>query len=211
MKTKLILSALSLAAACALAPAVAQAGSTHVSFGISIGTRLPHGAVRVHVGRDPYYFYHGSYYRHEPRGYVLVRAPRHAHIRYLPRGYARVVIGPRVYYRYADVYYAPVSGGYEVVDAPEIPANSAPAASSADATGDYLSTWLGNDEYLFKDGQFFRRSPNGMVWQETPFGAVAKDLPSDAISVWYEDREYFESDGVFFQNTRDGFKVVPTP
>lgn len=211
---KLIIGLVALGTAAAFTPQPAQAG-THVSFGIVVGTRLPHGAVRVYVGsggrRDPFYYYGGSFYRHEPRGYVLVRPPRGAYIRHLPYGYVRVVRGPYVYFRYGGVYYRSIHDGYEVCDGPVDVVESAPAPSSSSNYDSYLSVWQGTDEYLYKDGQFFRKGPDGLVWHEVPLGAVSKHLPDDAISVWYENNEYFEADGVFFQHVRDGFKVVPKP
>ena len=209
---KLVIGILTLGAAAAFTPLPAQA-ATHVSFGVVVGTRLPHGAVRVHVGsrRDPYYYSRGSFYRHEPRGYVLVRAPRGAYFRSLPRGYVRIVRGPVVYYRYSGVYYRSVRGGYEVCDDPVEVVENAPPPRASSSYDDYLSVWQGTDEYLYKDGQFFRKGPEGLVWHEVPFGAVSKHLPGDAISVWFQDKEYFESDGVFFRHVRDGFKVVPKP
>jgi hypothetical protein len=76
---------------------------------------------------------------------------------------------------------------------------------------DYQSIWLNNTEYLFKDGQFFRKTPDGLIWTEAPLGALTKTLPADATSIWYEGTEYFETDNVYFRKTADGFKVVTAP
>jgi hypothetical protein len=115
-------------------------------------------------------------------------------------------VGSTLYYRYGDVYYQPVPDGYVVVDAP--PAQSVPPPRPAE---DYQSVWVGNQEYLFKDGQFFSKTPDGMVWVAAPLGAVTRDLPSDARSVWYQNVEYFESDEVYFRKTPSGYEVVTAP
>jgi hypothetical protein len=94
-----------------------------------------------------------------------------------------------------------------VVDAPtavNMPPPPPPAV-------EYQSVWVGPTEYLFKDGQFFRKTPEGLVWMEAPLGAVTNTLPSDATSIWYQENEYFECDNVYFRKTPEGYKVVPAP
>ncbi len=185
--------------------AVAQANA-EVHVGVSLGVALPRGYAEVRVGRDRYYTQRGVFYRRGPHGYVVVRAPRGAILRTLPPHYTRIYVGSNIYYRYGDVYYQPVPNGYVVVDAP--PAQAVPPPTPAD---DYQSVWVGKQEYLFKDGQFFTKTPDGMVWVAAPLGAVTRTLPSDARSVWYEKQEFFESDEVYFQKTPDGYEVVAAP
>ncbi|OHE79405.1 MAG: hypothetical protein A3G75_01570, partial [Verrucomicrobia bacterium RIFCSPLOWO2_12_FULL_64_8] len=157
-----------------------------VDVSVSIGARLPHGYVRVDVGRDPYYYHRGVFYRQGPRGYVVTRAPRGAIVRELPSRYVRFYVGGTFYYRYSDVYYTTCPDGYVVVDPPPAVLASAPVPAEAPGRekGDYQSVWFNETEYLFKDGQFFRRTPDGLVWIEAPLGAVTKALPADAMSVW---------------------------
>ena len=76
---------------------------------------------------------------------------------------------------------------------------------------DFSSVWVGQSEYLFKNGQFFSKTPEGMIWVPAPVGAVTKILPSDAQSVWYEGIEYFDSAEVYFRKTPDGYQVVSAP
>lgn len=176
-----------------------------VDVGVSIGVPLPHGYLDVTVGREHYYTHRGTFYRRGPHGLMVVRAPRGAILRALPPHCARVYVGNVVYYRYGDVFYQPVPQGFVVVDAPPMP-NLPPPQGEA-----YQSIWVGQSEYLFKDGQFFLKSPEGPVWTPAPVGAVTKVLPPDATSVWYQDIEYFESDGVCFRKAPEGYKVVPQP
>ncbi len=179
---------------------------THVNVGLSVGVPLPHGYVDVVVGREHYYAHRGVFYRRGPHGFVVVRAPRGAVIRALPPHCMVVRVNSVVYYRYGDVYYQAVPQGYVVVDPPVAVTLPPPPPAP-----EYQSVWVGNTEYLFKDGQFFRRTQDGLVWTEAPLGAVTPTLPADATSVWYQDNEYFECDDVFFRKTPEGYKVVPKP
>jgi hypothetical protein len=208
MKTPSLLriSLLALAGAASLAVTDLRADS-RVNVSLGVGFRLPHGYAEVTVGNDHYYHHRGRFYRHDPRhGFVVVRAPRGAHVRGLPPRAIRVYVGRTVYYRYDDIYYQPAPDGYVVVDAPVKVVKPATVVDE-----DYQSIWLNNTEYLFKDGQFFRKTPDGLIWTEAPLGAMTKTLPADATSIWYEGTEYFETDNVYFRKTADGFKVVTAP
>lgn len=192
------------AASFATVPAQAK---THVDVNVGIGAPIPRGYAEVRVGPDRYYYHRGVYYRPGPRGYTVVRAPRGAFIRVLPPHYTRIYVGGVYYYRYGDVYYQPYRDGYVVVDAPPAVVASAPApVAEPDQT-----VWVGNDEYVFKDGQFFRKNADGLVWAPTPVGATIHTLPSDAKSVWYQENEYFEADDVYFKKTPDGYRVIDAP
>ncbi|HVZ65363.1 MAG TPA: DUF6515 family protein [Lacunisphaera sp.] len=185
------------------APAVR---ASDVRVGVSVGLELPHGYAEVRVGRDRYFEHRGVFYRHGPHGYVVVRAPRGAVLRTLPPYYTRIYVGNVMYYRYGDVYYQPVRDGYVVVDPPA--ATPLPPVRPVE---EYKSVYVGQAEYLFKDGQFFIKTPDGMVWVKAPIGAVTADLPPDAKSVWYQDIEYFDCDDVYFRKTPQGYKVVEAP
>ncbi|RME70062.1 MAG: hypothetical protein D6781_07225 [Verrucomicrobia bacterium] len=193
-------------------PVSAHAAPPNVHVGISIGVKLPHGAVRVDVGGKPYYYHRGVFYRKGPRGFVVVAPPRGAIVRTLPPHHKRVIIRGTVYYRAGDTYYRPTPGGFMVVEIADPPPTEAPAtppASHADPAD--FSVWLDGREYILRDGQFFQRSPEGLVWHEPPFGATASTLPAGAESIWFQDTEYFEVDGVFFRKTPDGYRLVAPP
>lgn len=212
----------------AVAVPVAKA-EAHVDVGVSIGVPFRHGYAVVSVGPDRYYYHRGVFYRPGHHGYVVVRAPRGAIVRELPPFHSRVYVGSTVYYRYGDVFYQPCPEGYVVVDSPLVvatppstvvvtqtpPAQPAPApaapASSAVVGDDYQTVWVGDVQYQFKDGQFFKKTADGLVWAEAPVGAITKALPQDAKSVWYQDIEYFECDDVYFRKTPEGYKVVLAP
>jgi hypothetical protein len=202
---------LAVGAAALAFPAVALAG-THVDVGVSIGTPLPHGYSRVYVGRDPYYYHRGVFYRPGRHGYYVVHAPRGAIIRSLPPHYSRVYIGSSVFYRYGDVYYRDYPGGYVVVDAPErVVTTTTTSVVPSRREDDRQTIWVGEDEYEFNDGQFFKKTADGLVWAPAPMGAITKSLPADARSVWHEEIEYFECEDVYFRKTPEGYKVVEAP
>jgi hypothetical protein len=179
-----------------------------VDVDVSLGIPLPHGYVDVIVGREHFYHYRGTFYRRGPHGrLVVVRAPRGALLRELPPRCVRFNVGRMIYYRYGDVYYQQTPAGYLVVAAPVGPAVPPPLPPQQE----FLSVWVGSNECLFKDGQFFQRTPEGLVWMEAPYGAISRTLPSEATSVWYQENEYFQSDNVYFRKTPEGYKVVPAP
>lgn len=178
--------------------------------GVSVGFRLPHGFAEISVGPDRYYVHRGVYYRRGPHGYVVVRAPRGAVIRALPPHPVRIYVGGSWYYRCGDVYYTTVPGGYTVVEPPVTVVQSAPPPAPEPAAPPQTIR-VGGVDYVFKDGQFFQPTDDGLVWVEPPLGAVTKTLPADAQSVWYQQVEYFECDDVYFQKTPDGYKVIVAP
>ncbi|MCO1334150.1 DUF6515 family protein [Microbulbifer sp. OS29] len=98
-----------------------------VSIGF-IAPILPVGHVRVAVGGRPYYYHGGHFYRHGPRGYVVVAAPLGASVVTLPTSAVQVQVGGIPYYQYANSYYQwhPASRSYVVV-APPAPVAVVPA------------------------------------------------------------------------------------
>jgi hypothetical protein len=203
-----------------LAPALAGAflltgasqlrADPRVSVGVSIGVPFPHGYAEIRVGHDNYYYHRGTYYRPGPRGYHVVRAPYGARIRELPPHCSRIYLGGVWYWRFGDDYYRPYEDGYVVVEPPTtIVVKEAPPPAPAPVAEQ--SVWVGDKEYVFKNGQFFTKTPEGLVWAEAPLGAITKALPAESTSVWYQGVEYFECDEVYFHKTPNGYEVVRAP
>ncbi len=210
MKTKLILAITSIA----VAPVVTESAKNdpRVEVRGSIGLRLPNGAVSISVGNSRYHYHRGTYYKKGTRGYVVATPPRGAVIRELPRGHTRIVVAGTVYYRYRGAYYRREPHGFIVVEAPIVAQEKTiTPIIEADPLSDYESVWMDGRELLFRDGQFFEKTPEGIVWIEAPIGAITPEIPSDAVSVWYEEIEYFDSDGVYFRKTPEGYRVVAAP
>jgi len=198
---------LTLGAAGLLAVPALSRAATHVSVGVGVGVPLPYGYSEVRVGSDRYYYHRGVYYRPGPHGYYVVHAPRGAYIHALPPHYTRVYVGGTYYYRYGDVYYQTYRNGYMVVDPPPAVVASIPAPVKEEPQ----TVWVGDVEYQYKDGQFFTKNADGLVWAPAPLGAITKTLPAEARSVWYQENEYFECDEVYFKKTPDGYKVIEAP
>jgi hypothetical protein len=180
----------------------------HVDVGIGINIPLPHGYLDVVVGREHYYHYRGTFYRPGPHGRLMVvQAPRGAIIRALPPRCVRFRVGRVVYFRFGDVYYQQVPTGFLVVGAPVGPGVPPPPPPAQE----FLSVWAGPNECLFRDGQFFQRTPEGLVWMDVPYGAVSRTVPADAVPVWVQRVRYFQCDDVYFRETPRGYEVVPAP
>ena len=181
----------------------------------SIKLSLPNGAISVAVGKEKFHYHKGVYYKKTPRGYQSVKGPRGAVIRSLPRGYVRVVHKGKTYYRFNGVYYQNTPGGFIIVSDPTPTTMVAPTEPVVTGTlieeVDSFTVWRDNEEFLFKEGQFFKSTPNGLVWVEPPYDSVSSMLPTGSVSVWYQENEYYDSDGVYFKKTPVGYKVIPPP
>ncbi|MDQ8195833.1 DUF6515 family protein [Coraliomargarita sp. SDUM461004] len=188
-------------------------GSSHGPvIGAFVGIQPPSGSISIQVGNFSFRYNNGVYYKHTKHGYVVTKAPRGAVIHSLPPGHTRVVNKGYVYYCYNNVYYRQAPNGYIVVEPPVTIVQQSPVVATATApVTPECSVWLGEQELLLRGGQFFRNTPEGLVWVEMPLGALTKTLPEDASVIWHQDIEYFDVDGVLFRKTPDGYKVVPVP
>jgi hypothetical protein len=183
-------------------------------IGAYIGLQPPAGSISIQVGNFSFRYDNGIYYRQTKHGYVVAPAPRGAIIHSLPPGHARVVNNGYVYYCYNNVYYRQAPEGYIVVEPPVTIVQQSPAVAVASTSAPIsaeCSVWLGEQELLLRNGQFFRNTPEGLVWVEMPVGALIKALPEHAVTIWYKEIEYFDVDGVLFRKTPDGYKVVSAP
>lgn len=209
MRLKRLLGAVGVLAAATFLAAVPSSAASNMSYGVTVGTVLPADAAPVKVGRETFYAYNGTFYRQVQNGYVLVPAPIGATIKDLPRGVSeKFKVGKNTYYRHGNVYFEAIGRSkFRVCEAPA----GAPAEVVKAEPDAQLTVQLGDDVYLFVDGRFYLRSPDGLLGRSIPIGAVAADFPREAISVWFRDSEYFEQNGVFFRETSGGFEVVPPP
>lgn len=90
---------------------------------------LPVGCNRVVVGRSPYFFYGGAWFRPWSNGYVVVDGPWGAVVPALPAGYSVVWIGSAAYYYANGIYYSALADGQYQVMAPPVGAATAQTAS----------------------------------------------------------------------------------
>jgi hypothetical protein len=187
-----------------------------LSIGAFIGIVAPPGSIEIKLGPMSFRYDSGVFYKHTKHGYVVTPAPRGAVVPELPKGYYQVVVDGYVYYRYNEVYYRRVPDGYMVVEAPVIVETTAPATVNTSTVVSApvlpeLSVWLEDQELLLRDGEFFKNTPEGLVWVELPVGALTKELPENSTSIWFNEIEYFDVDGALFRKTPDGYKVVKAP
>lgn len=95
---------------------------------------LPPQNETVRVGRTPYHYRDGVFYRPRPGGsFVVVRGPIGARVRILPFGYVSFLLGTRRYYYANFTYYLwdPGVREYVVVGEPEGADKAVAAASDA--------------------------------------------------------------------------------
>ncbi len=76
---------------------------------------LPRDATRLKYSDGNYYYCRGRYYKHDPRGYVVIPAPVGAVISSLPEGHRTMIIDGVTYHEYDGVYYRGGPAGYTVV------------------------------------------------------------------------------------------------
>lgn len=81
-------------------------------------SRLPRGYRRAWYNREPFYYYHGVFYRPSRSGFTVVVAPMGIIVESLPIGYQRLWVDDVWYYTYSGVFYQRVPYGYAVVKAP---------------------------------------------------------------------------------------------
>lgn len=79
---------------------------------------LPYGSKTIFFNRERYHSYRGHYYRHTPRGYLLVRPPIGTLITDLPFGFLRVTFGGLDYFVCNNIFYRHTAYGYRVVATP---------------------------------------------------------------------------------------------
>jgi len=79
---------------------------------------LPSGHITVQVGRLPFFYCSGVFYKRGLSGFFVVPAPIGAIITSLPIGFSIVIADRNTYFYYNDVYYKRVPSGYVVVDPP---------------------------------------------------------------------------------------------
>jgi hypothetical protein len=77
---------------------------------------LPAGVFTLHLGGAMFSYHSGTYYRHSPRGYVVVQAPVGARVRTLPDTCLPVDFEGRRYYDCNEVYYEGDGEDYVVIE-----------------------------------------------------------------------------------------------
>ncbi len=86
----------------------------------SVYRDLPAELFALHVAGALFFYHLGTFYRHTPEGYIVVRAPIGARVAGLPDECTVVYSRHNRYFYCDDVYYKPIDGGYVVVEEPPV-------------------------------------------------------------------------------------------
>jgi hypothetical protein len=106
---------------------------------------LPRTTIKIVLGRRPFFYDRGVFYRRRLLDYVVVPAPIGAVVREVPEECEKVVINGVTYLNYDGVYYKSGPSGYTVVSIPIAngygadPVHIASAPASHAASGDSLT------------------------------------------------------------------------
>ena len=147
-------------------------------FGLRINT-LPFGFNTIYVGPDPFYYYHGTYYR--PYGndqYEVTAPPMGARVPELPKNAKVTVIDGQKYYEFDGTYYKE-----DITDNNEI-----------------WYTVVGTNGEL---------NTGNTVLQNDKIGDRVEELPADSKAVVINKQKYYLApSGVYYQEVIDGNKVL---
>ena len=134
---------------------------------------VPSLALTLTVGGLVYFYHDHLFYRHYPRGYVVVVPPIGALVPTLPVGYVVVYRFGRYYYVYENTYYVWDDGydAYRIVEAPEAVAEEdfdAPDYEAGEIVralpdGAEAVTVGGVQYYRWRDVHFLPSAQNGKV------------------------------------------------
>ena len=129
---------------------------------------LPGRPNRVVVHGGEYFFHGGHFYRHHPRGYVMVDAPLGAVVVSLPIGFRTFLVAGVTYYMFNHICYRAVSSGYEVVAPPPGAPDDDAATAPTVVNGDTVSVAV--------DRLNVRTGPGGdfPVSRVIPYGTVLR-------------------------------------
>ncbi|MCW3093586.1 MAG: hypothetical protein JWP81_4655 [Ferruginibacter sp.] len=165
------------------------------SFGVRIGI-LPFGYSEFFIGRDPYYYYDGIYYRpYQSGGYVVTQPPLGATVKHLPTGAKVTVIDGQKYYELGGTFYQEriTSNNkvrYEVV-----------------GTDGVLNTTNADAEDNDDTSQAPVEQNNNNVVPAN--GTVVSQLPAGCTSVVINQQKYYISGGgVYYQEQVDGNNII---
>jgi hypothetical protein len=190
---------------------------------------LPLGYRTMDIHGVRYFERGGVYFRPAEGGYIMVEPPEGGVIvtpgigsvvATLPIGTVNVTVGGTLYYRHGGAFYRPARNGYVVVEPPPSlvvvesqpppPASTPPQVISSPAP-QYVSVWVGDHEYLFRDGVFYKNAPEGLRPVEAPVGVVLSTLPAGSLDMWIGENEYFYCKSTFYRKVPAGYQVVTSP
>jgi hypothetical protein len=162
-----------------------------IHFGPAFGIRLsilPFGYNTIYIGRSPYYYHEGVYYRpYSNGGYQVTAPPVGAEVSQLPEGATVRVIDGQKFYELGGTFYEEFNTGkktkYRVV-----------------GTDGVLNTNDGKDDQVSDQGNNFNTVPAN--------GTRIDELPSGTKTVVLNNEKYYLSgDGVYYREVIENNKV----
>ena len=160
------------------------------AFGIHLGI-LPFGYSTIYVGRSPYYYNDGIYYRpYSNGGYEVTAPPLGAEVSRLPNGAKATVIDGEKYYELGGTFYQEdFSSGnsvrYKVV-----------------GTDGVLNTNNGDQDGPVVNNDYYNNNPAPAV------GSRVDQLPQGSkVVVINQQKFYLSADGVYYQEVIEGNSV----
>ncbi|MEO6549417.1 MAG: DUF6515 family protein [Ferruginibacter sp.] len=167
------------------------------SFGVRIAV-LPFGYNEFFIGRNPYYYYDGIYYRpYQNGGYEVTQPPLGAVVKHLPSGTKVTVIDGQKYFELGGTFYQERMTEknkirYEVV-----------------GTDGVLNTTNANED----DNDNIQRGPeqtnNSPVVNAPAYGTIVNQLPAGCTGMMINKQKFYISpDGIYFQEQVDGDNVI---
>ena len=160
-------------------------------FGPAFGLRLsilPFGYSPFFIGNDPFYYYHGVYYRpYADGGYEVTAPPLGATVKHLPSGSKATVINGQKYYELGGTFYQEemspknklqyvVVGTDGVINTPddqnEVRPEDAPPAPTPNGApetplqGSSLNQLPANSKVVVISQQKYYMAPSGVYYQE---------------------------------------------
>ncbi len=192
---------------------------------------LPAGYRALEIHGIRYYERGGVYFQPVADGYLIVDAPGDVTAvaapglgtisTTLPIGSVALQVGRDIYYRHGNIFYRRQNDQYLVVERPSsvVMVESQPAPPQVISAGpaptsvndNYVSVWVGGQEFMTRGGSFYRNSPGGLKLVEAPIGAVVSAPPAGSLNLWIAETEYFYFNSAFYQKSPAGYRIVAPP
>lgn len=172
--------------------------SAFIHFGPAFGLRvnvLPFGYDPFYIGRDPYYYYEGIYYKpNSNEGYEVTAPPLGATVKHLPAGTKPTVINGQEYYELGGTFYSKETNAKNKLQYVVV------------GTNGVLNT--GAENLVEPENTSTSAVPNAAP-DTTPQPANLNQLPPGSKAVIISGQKYYlANSGVYYQEITDANNTV---